>query len=40
MAEIHVEPRRRNMVWLWILLALVIAGGVAYYFMYYRNGPA
>jgi hypothetical protein len=38
MAEIRVEPRRRSMVWLWIVLALIIAGGLAYYFLYYRNG--
>jgi hypothetical protein len=38
MAEIHVEPRRRSMIWLWIILALIIAGGLVYYFLYYRNG--
>jgi hypothetical protein len=38
MAEIRVEPRRRSMVWLWIVLALLIAGGLVYYFLYYRNG--
>jgi hypothetical protein len=38
MAEIHVEPRRRSMVWLWIVLALIIAGCLVYYFLYYRNG--
>jgi hypothetical protein len=38
MAEIHIEPRRRSMVWLWIVLALIIAGGAVYYFLYYRNG--
>lgn len=38
MAEIHIEPRRRSMVWLWIVLALIIAGGLVYYFLYYRNG--
>jgi hypothetical protein len=38
MAEIRIEPRRRSMVWLWIVLALIIAGGLVYYFLYYRNG--
>lgn len=38
MAEIRVEPRRRSMAWLWILLALVIIAGIAYYVFYYRNG--
>ena len=38
MAEIRVEPVRRSRAWLWILLALVILGGAAYYFVYYSNG--
>lgn len=38
MAEIRVEPRRRSLTWLWILLVLAIVGGLAYYFLYYRNG--
>ena len=38
MAEIHVEPRHRSLAWLWILLALVVVGGLVYYFLYYRNG--
>ena len=38
MAEIRVEPRRRSMAWLWILLVLIIVGGLVYYFVYYRNG--
>jgi len=38
MAEIRVEPRRRGLAWLWIVLALIIAGGLVYYFLYYRNG--
>jgi hypothetical protein len=37
MAEIRVEPKRRSMAWLWILLALVIAGAVAYYMFYTPN---
>jgi hypothetical protein len=36
MAEIHVEPRRRSLAWLWILLALIVVGGLVYYFMYYQ----
>ena len=38
MAEIRVEPRRRSLAWLWILLVLIIAAGLVYYFLYYRNG--
>jgi len=37
MAEIHVEHRRRSLVWLWILLAAAV-GGLVYYFLYYQNG--
>jgi hypothetical protein len=34
MAEIHVEPRRRNLAWLWLILILVVLGGLAYYYLY------
>ena len=40
MAEIRVEPRRRSMAWLWILLALIVVGGLVYYFVYYRSATA
>ena len=36
MAEIRVEPKRRSMAWLWILLLVAIAAAVAWYFM--NNG--
>src|SRR5438270_198284 len=29
MAEIRVEPHRRNLAWLWILLVLIVVGGLA-----------
>ena len=35
MAEIRVEPRRRSLAWLWILLVLTVVGGLVYYYMYY-----
>ena len=38
MAEIRVEPRRRGLAWLWILIALIIIAGLVYYFMFYNNG--
>ena len=38
MAEIRVEPKRRSTVWLWVLLLIVVVGGLGYYFLYYRNG--
>jgi hypothetical protein len=37
MAEIRIEPRRRNAVWAWTALATVVAAGVAYYF--FVTGP-
>jgi len=37
MAEIRVEPKRRSMAWLWILIALVVVGGLVYYFFYFPN---
>ena len=33
MAEIRVEPRRRSLAWLWILLVLIIVGGLVYYLL-------
>ena len=39
MAEIRVEPKRGGMGRiLTIVLALVVIVGIAYYFLYYRNG--
>jgi hypothetical protein len=37
MAEIRVEPRRRSVAWLWILVALAAAGGLIYYLLYYNG---
>jgi hypothetical protein len=34
MAEIRVEPRKRSLAWLWVILLLVIAAAVAWYFLY------
>ncbi len=31
MAEIRVEPKRRSLAWLWVLLALVVIGLVVWY---------
>ena len=40
MAEIRVDPKRRSLAWLWVLLLLIVAAGVAWYFMYYNKAPA
>jgi drug/metabolite transporter (DMT)-like permease len=37
MAEIRVEPRRRSRIWIWLLLAAIVAG-LVYYFFYYQPG--
>ncbi len=31
MAQIRVEPKRRNLAWLWLLVALAAAALVAWY---------
>ena len=31
MAEIRVEPKRRSLAWLWILLVLAVIAAVAWY---------
>ena len=38
MAEIRVEERRRSLGWLWALLALLVIGALAYYFLF-MNEP-
>lgn len=37
MAEIRVEPKRRSLAWLWVLIALLIVGGLCYYVFFYNN---
>jgi len=39
MANLHVQPKRRNYLWLWILIiVLIIAAAVYYYTNYYKKG--
>lgn len=33
MAEIRVEPKRRSLAWLWVLLALAVVALVAWYLL-------
>jgi hypothetical protein len=35
MAEIKVGPKRRSLAWLWILLVLIVVGGLVYYMFYF-----
>ena len=38
MAELHVQRKRNNYGWLWLLLAILIIGGALfYYFNYYKK---
>lgn len=40
MAEIRVEERRRSLGWLWALLALLVIGALAYYFLFMNQPEA
>ena len=33
MAEIRVEPKRRNLTWLWVLLAVLVIAALVWYFL-------
>ena len=32
MADLHVQQKKGNLLWLWILLALLVVAGIWYYF--------
>ena len=39
MANLHVQPKKRNAAWIWILvILLLIVAAVFYYFNYYKKG--
>ena len=39
MANLHVQPKKKNYVWVWIIIILlIVAAGVYYYFNYYSKG--
>ena len=39
MANLHVQPKRRSNLWIWILITiLVIVAAVYYYTNYYKKG--
>jgi hypothetical protein len=33
MAEIRVEPKRRSLTWLWVLLAVLVIAALVWYFL-------
>ncbi|MEO7800416.1 MAG: hypothetical protein ABIR81_00370 [Ginsengibacter sp.] len=37
MANLHVQPKKKNNAWLWILLLLIIAAAAVYYFAVYKK---
>lgn len=37
MAELHVQPKRKNDWWLWVILILIIIGAIYYYVNYYQK---
>lgn len=38
MANLHVQPKRKNYLWVWILIILILAAAVYYYVNYYSKG--
>lgn len=42
MAELHVQPKRKNFWWLWLVLTIIIIAGLIYiyYFVYFEKGKA
>ena len=38
MANLHVQPKKKNYLWLWIILIVLIAAGIYYYLNYYSKG--
>ncbi len=38
MAELHVQRKRSNYIWLWLLIIIIVAAaGIYYYKHYYRK---
>src|SRR5215211_1079312 len=40
MANLHVQPKRKNTLWIWILIIIILiaAAGIYYYENYYKKG--
>lgn len=38
MANLHVQPKKKNYAWAWILVILIIVAAIYYYFNYYKKG--
>ncbi|HTB23990.1 MAG TPA: hypothetical protein VK711_01410 [Puia sp.] len=38
MAELHVQRKRSNYIWLWLLIIIIVAAaGIYYYMHFYRK---
>lgn len=37
MANLHVQPKRKNYAWVWILILILIIAAAAYYFIVYKK---
>jgi hypothetical protein len=35
MAELHVQRKRSNYIWLWLLIIIIVAAAGIYYYMHY-----
>lgn len=40
MANLHVQPKRKNYAWVWILILILIIAGAVYYFGFYKKQEA
>lgn len=37
MANLHVQPKRKNYAWLWIIILVLIIAAAVYYFLVYKK---
>ena len=37
MANLHVQPKRKNYLWIWVLIIILIAAAAIYYYVNYYN---
>ena len=38
MANLHVQPKRKNYLWVWIVIIVLIIAAAIYYFTTYEKG--
>lgn len=37
MADLHVQPKRKNNLWVWILIIVLLVAAAVYYFAVYKK---